>query len=192
MASISALHVIAAQAPDPANLLRILGLGSAAICILLFLQMMALARFYRIPPPDVAIVRTGHGGFRVAVGSGLFVIPVLHQFGYVNLAVHRFELTGTQLNSDQARSLQLPNVFLIAVGQEEDLIRRAAMRLNQRLNNPEVCDLLVKDIVFAEYERLLSQLNDNPSGDSPATRFIDGIEEALNTVGLTIVSCQRQ
>ena len=187
---ISAL--LAAQAADPSQTLLVLGAVVVVVCVLIVAQMVYFAKFYRIPPPDVAIVRTGHGGFRVAVGSGLLVIPVIHQFDYVNLAVHRFDLTGTKLNSDQARCLQLPNVFLIAVGQEEELIRCAAMRLNQRLNNPEIYDLLVKDIVFDEYERLLAQLDDNPSGDSPANRFIDGVEEALNTVGLTIVSCQRQ
>ena len=184
--------LLAAQAADPPQTLVVLGTIIVAGCILVVVQAMTFAKFYRKPPPDMAIVRTGQGGFVVSVGSGLFVIPVCHVSTYMNLAVQRFDLSGTQLDSNQAQSLQLPNVFLIAVGQEEEMIRCAAMRLNQRLNNPETYNLLVKDIIFDEYERLLAQLDDGTSEDTPANRFIEGVEEALNAVGLTIIACHRQ
>ena len=184
--------LLAAQEADLEKTLIMLGVTIGAVFILVAGQVAIFRKFYRIPPPDTAIVRTGHGGFTVSTGSGLFVIPLLHFFEYMNLAAHRFDLSGTQLDSDQARSLQLPKIFLIAVGQEREMIRCAAMRLNQRLNNPETYDLLVKDIIFDEYERLLAQLDNSASEDSPANRFIEGIEEALNTLGLTIIACRRQ
>jgi uncharacterized membrane protein YqiK len=184
--------LLAAQAPKLPQEISVLIVIVGVVFALGVLQAVMFAKFYRKAPPDCALVRTGHGGFRVAVGSGLFVIPILHVFEYMNLAVHRFELAGTQLDSDQARAMQLPNVFLIAVGQKDELLRRAAMRLNQRLTNPEVYDQLVRDIIFDEYERLIAQMDNAVSEDTLANRFIEGVEEALNTVGLTIIACRRQ
>ena len=180
--------LLAAQEADLEKTLIMLGVTIGAVFILVAGQVAIFRKFYRIPPPDTAIVRTGHGGFTVSTGSGLFVIPLLHFFEYMNLAAHRFDLSGTQLDSDQARSLQLPNIFQVAIGQEEEMLHSAA----QRLNLSQGYDLLVKDIIFDEYERLLAQLDNSASEDSPANRFIEGIEEALNKVGLTIIACHRQ
>ena len=94
----------------------------------------------------------------------------------------------TRPDSEQAQPLQLPNVFQIAIGSDREMVILAA----QRFLRCEGHELLIKDIIFDEYERLLAQLDNTSSEATPANRFIEGIEEALNTVGLTIIACRRQ
>lgn len=179
--------MLAAQPRDPSALVIVLGIV-VAVCVLIVGQLSLLAKFYRIPPPDAALIRAGQGGLKVAIDSGLFVIPVLHVSKCLSLAVERIDLAGTQLDSGQAHLLQLPNVFQVAVGAEREMIVLAA----QRFPASEYGNVLIRDIILDEYERLLVQLDDSTSQDSPANRFIDGIEEALNAIGLTIIACRRQ
>lgn len=125
----------------------------------------------------------------MALGSGILVIPIVHRCYQFPLAPFRMDFTGTQLDTGPARSLQLANVFQIAVGTDREMILLAGQRLSALLPSESI-RVVIRDIVLDELERVLAQQNEE-SEDSPANRFIDGVEEALNTIGFTIVACRR-
>lgn len=165
----------------------VLGTTAAMLFVMSTGLVVLFAKFYHKPPPDHAIVRTGKDGLRAATGSGMLVIPVFHTAAHLSLAPIRVDLASTELDSEEGRSRQLPTVFQVAVGNDREMILAAAQRLLSQ--PPDDIILLVKDIVLDEYERLLAQESDGPSQDSPANRFIEGVEQALIPIGLTILAC---
>lgn len=177
-----------AQQPRLAPLISLGVMLSLVVFILVGLLVM-LRKCYRIPPPDHALIRTGQGGPRATVMSGICVIPIIHRAALLSLAPLRVDLTGTRLDSDAARDRNLPCVFQIAVPNNYDLILAAAERLIDLA--PEDIILLVTDVVYDEYERLLAHQNEDTSQDAPATRFLSAIEENLNRLGLTVVSSRQ-
>tara|TARA_R110002049_G_scaffold27321_2_gene94002 strand:+ start:65529 stop:67655 length:2127 start_codon:yes stop_codon:yes gene_type:complete len=61
---------------------------------LLFIISVAIAfkKFFIKVGPDVAIVRSGQGGLRVASGDGLWVVPMIHQYEFMDLTLKSFEI----------------------------------------------------------------------------------------------------
>ncbi len=53
--------------------------------VMLIVFFSSLARFYRRPAADEALVRTGQGGNQVAIGQGIMIVPILHQLMRVSL-----------------------------------------------------------------------------------------------------------
>jgi uncharacterized membrane protein YqiK len=187
MIPISLPPLFAAQAPDSTQMLMILGTSTVMLFVMCAALAILFAKFYVKPPPDHAIVCTGKDGLRAATGSGMWVIPVVHMHAFLSLAPIRVDLAGTRLDSEEGRSRQLPTVFQVAIGNDREMILAAAQRLLSK--HPDDIILLVKDVVLDEYERLLAQESDGPSQDSPANRFIEGVEQALTPIGLTILAC---
>ncbi len=182
--------MVAAQPADPTQAFMILGMSAVVFFIMIIGLAVLFSKFYVKSPPDHAIVRTGKDGLRAATGSGMWVIPVVHMHAFLSLAPIRVDLAGTKLDSEEGRSRQLPTVFQVAIGNDREMILAAAQRLLSK--HPDDIILLVKDIVLDEYERLLAQDSDGPSQDSPANRFIEGVEQALTPIGLTILACRSE
>ena len=66
----------------------------AIVGVILFVFFVGamLAKMYRKANPERALIRTGLGGGKVVTDGGVFVIPVLHQIGDVNLQTLRLEV----------------------------------------------------------------------------------------------------
>ena len=54
--------------------------------------VIAYKRFYIKVGPDEAIVRSGSGGLRVASGDGMWVVPMIHQYDFMDLTLKSFEI----------------------------------------------------------------------------------------------------
>lgn len=54
--------------------------------------LIAFSRFYRKVGPEEALVITGLGGLKVATGTGIIVIPILHRADQMDLSVKRIEI----------------------------------------------------------------------------------------------------
>lgn len=53
---------------------------------------VAFSRFYRKVGPEEALVITGLGGLKVATGTGIIVVPILHRADQMDLSVKRIEI----------------------------------------------------------------------------------------------------
>lgn len=107
----------------------------------------------------------------------------------MSLAPVRVDLTGTALDSEAARTRLQPNIFQIAAGRDEAVILLAAQSLGPSRPTEEAVAFF-QDIILDQFERLLAQENEDPQQDSPANRFIKGVEQALNASGFTTVACR--
>ena len=182
--------LVAAQAPKlPADLSPLI-IAFLVVLVVGVLALVQYRQFYRKPSPDTALVRTGHGGLRVAVDSGLFVIPVLHIAEQIPLVPIHVDMRQSALSDEAARVRQLPNVFQIAVGRDEPMVLKAARWLGAKPWAEVV--VLLEDIILDEFERLLAQENEAADQGPAAKRFLDGLEETLSEWGFTVVASQRE
>ncbi|MCH9653344.1 MAG: flotillin family protein [Planctomycetes bacterium] len=72
--------------------------GSQVISIIIYAVIVivgmavAFSRFYRKVGPEEALVITGLGGLKVATGTGIIVVPILHRADQMDLSVKRIEI----------------------------------------------------------------------------------------------------
>lgn len=62
------------------------------IVLALLLLVIMANKYYIKVGPDRAIVRSGQGGVRAVCGQGMFVIPLLQQYEYMDLTLKSFEI----------------------------------------------------------------------------------------------------
>jgi len=179
------LNPLIANRVGPETIAMVMIMMIAMSVVLMFTMGIMFCKFYRRPPADHAIVRSGHGGLKVSAGSGIWVVPILHQAGLLSLAPIRIELTDARLDTEPARSLALPNIYQIVVGAEPEMLYHAAPVLCSKSDNER--SQLIIDIVLAEVDKFLES---RPNGRTE--EFREQAELALNTIGLAILACRRQ
>ena len=63
------------------------------LLLLIFLSAaIAFKKFFIKVGPDVALVRSGQGGLQVASGDGMWVVPMIHQYEFMDLTLKSFEI----------------------------------------------------------------------------------------------------
>jgi uncharacterized membrane protein YqiK len=109
------------------------------LVFVIFLGAM-LAKMYRKANPERALIRTGLGGGKVVTDGGVFVIPVLHQIGDVNLQTLRLEVQRKNQDALITRDRLRVDVraeFYVRVAKTVDAIMVAAQTLGNRTFRPE-------------------------------------------------------
>lgn len=89
---------------------------------------------------EMAFVRTGLGGEKVAINSGAFVLPIIHEVIQVNLNVVRIPVNKTQQNALISRDRMRVDVeaeFFVRVVQQPESVSAAASTLGKRTTDPE-------------------------------------------------------
>ena len=72
-------------------------LGSLILWLIILIVVITAAVYllrwlYRRPTKDIAFVRTGFLGQKVAINDGAFVVPVLHEMTLVNMNTMRIDV----------------------------------------------------------------------------------------------------
>jgi len=94
--------------------------------------------FYRKPDVEQALVRTGAGGARVAVGHGIFVIPPLHQMEVIDLSLKRIDIHVRDLICrDNTHGEILLSFFIRINDRAEDILQVAKALGCSRASDPE-------------------------------------------------------
>ncbi|MEM9586168.1 MAG: flotillin family protein [Planctomycetota bacterium] len=73
-------------------MLDILIFGLGSILLAVFAVVTAYKKLYVKVGPDMALVRSGSGGLRVCSGDGMWVIPMIHQYEFMDLTLKSFEI----------------------------------------------------------------------------------------------------
>ena len=110
------------------------------IAVVFFLIIILLASWYKKVAQGMALVRTGSGGTKVAFGSGMLVIPVLHMYEHMDLSVKMVEISRMKedglICQDNMRA-DIKVVFFVRVNQEAKDISNVAQTIGcKRASDP--------------------------------------------------------
>lgn len=94
----------------------------------IFTGVASLIKWYKKPIPGQAIIRTGSGGIKIAITDGIFVIPTVHSFDYINLTTQRIEIapTTTGILSRDKKEIAVQVSFYVRVNATIEDIKRVA------------------------------------------------------------------
>lgn len=117
--------------------------GITLIITLIILAVVALWLlnwFYLRGSADKAYVRTGYGGRKVTLDSGMFVLPILHQVVPISLGLSKVVLKAEReeglITADQMR-IDVDAEFFLRVTPETQAVALAASTLGALTNRPE-------------------------------------------------------
>jgi uncharacterized membrane protein YqiK len=126
--------------------------GGSLLAILLGIIIL-IARTHKKVPQGRAIIRTGFGGAKVAIDSGIFVIPVLHKMEEMDISLKTIEVTRMGVDGlickDNLRA-DIKVVFFVRVNKnEKDIIEVAQSIGTIRASDPLTLNSLF-DAKFSE------------------------------------------
>jgi len=130
-------------------------IGIGLLCLVGFIGagLLLFSRFYRKAGPEVALVRSGQGGLKVASGNGMFVIPVLHQVEKMDLSVKRIEIArrgeAGLICKDNIRA-DIEVAFFVRVNNTRDDILQVAQSLGCKRASERAALVELFDAKFSE------------------------------------------
>jgi len=114
---------------------------------------IAFSRFYRKVGPEEALVITGLGGLKVATGTGIIVIPILHRADQMDLSVKRIEIARKGevglICRDNIRA-DIEVAFFVRVNNTVSDIRNVAQSLGCRRASSREALIELFDAKFSE------------------------------------------
>ncbi len=107
----------------------------ALIFLVIVLVVTAFRKFYIKVGPDKALVRSGSGGLRVATGDGMWVVPMIHQYEFMDLTLKSFEINreGSEglICNDNIRA-DIKVAFFIRVDKTDEEMREVAQSIGAK------------------------------------------------------------
>ena len=118
-----------------------------AVIIAIAVLWWILARLYQRSTPELAFVRTGFGGERVAISGGALVIPVLHEVTRVSMNLMRISLSHHDHNALITQDRLRVNVdadFYVRVKPEKSAVGTAARTLGSKTTSSDGMRVLLE------------------------------------------------
>ncbi len=97
--------------------------------------ILAFKSFYIKVGPDKAVVRSGSGGLKVKTGDGIWVVPMIHQYEFMDLTLKSFEINreGSEglICNDNIRA-DIKVAFFIRVDKTDEEMREVAQSIGAK------------------------------------------------------------
>ena len=114
--------------------------------VVLIVFLSSLARFYRRPAADEALVRTGSGGNNVAIGQGMMIVPILHQLMRVSLRSLKLSVERSGKNAlvtkDKIKANVTTELFVKVAPVKEDVLAAARSFGDRSLDEHAIGELI--------------------------------------------------
>ena len=152
---------------------------------------------YRVPAPDQAMLisggRRGRGGapFRVVVGHGAVVVPLLRKSRYLTLAMQEAEVAETCVTK-QGISVNVRAVIAFKVGNDEESIINAGQRF---LSDQDQMSTLTGRIFAGHLRSIVGSMTVEEivtERQKLAVEVLDGSKAEMAKIGLIVDSLQIQ
>lgn len=138
------------------NILMIVGLGLVAILIGF---LLLVARSHRKVPQGNALIRTGFGGAKVALDSGMFVIPILHKVETMNIKLKTINIK-TQVKTKDDQLANIDTRFYVRVNKDKKYVVEVAQTIGcDRASDPEMLQELFYDKFLEAVHTIVAQLD---------------------------------
>ncbi|MFK7965880.1 MAG: flotillin domain-containing protein [Burkholderiaceae bacterium] len=121
-------------------------IGSLILWLIVLIIIIAVAVYllrwlYRRPTKEMAFVRTGFLGQKVAINGGAFVVPVLHEVTPVPMTTSRIDVRRQEQHALITKNRMRVDVaaeFFVRVRPNEESVALAAQTLGRRAMQPDV------------------------------------------------------
>ncbi|MBO0788523.1 MAG: flotillin [Actinobacteria bacterium] len=152
---------------------------------------------YRVPAPDQALLISGgrrwRGGapFRVVVGHGAVVVPLLRKSRYLTLAMQESEVAETCVTK-QGISVNVRAVIAFKVGNDEESVVNAGQRF---LSDQDQMSTLTGRIFAGHLRSIVGSMTVEEivtERQKLATEVLDGSKAEMAKIGLIVDSLQIQ
>ncbi|MBM3976589.1 MAG: flotillin family protein [Planctomycetes bacterium] len=164
----------------------------AGVLIAFGFVMMIVRRYKRCPSNKVLViygkVASGRAA-RTLHGGGSFVWPLIQSFDWLDLDPMQIEIPLQGALSIENIRVNVPSVFTVAIGTDEDVMTNAAIRL-LGLDKPLIVRQ-AEDIIFGQLRQVIASMrieDINRDRDMFLERIQTSLEPELKKIGLVLIN----
>jgi flotillin len=163
----------------------------AAVAFFSFASLF-LKRYKRCPSNRVLVIYGKVGGgntSRCIHGGAAFVMPLIQDFGYLNLEPIQIEVPLNGALSIENIRVNVPSVFTVAIGTELEIMQNAAIRL-LGLNTNEI-KKQAEHIIFGQLRQVIASMrieDINRHREQFLQNIQSSLEPELRKIGLVLLN----
>ncbi len=168
-------------------------IGIVAILLVLFSLILVLARrFKRCPSNRILVIygKTGAGrSSRCIHGGAAFVYPLIQNYEYLSLDPVQIEIPLQGALSIENIRVNVPSVFTVAIGTDEETMSNAAIRL-LGLNTQQIIKQ-AEDMIFGQLRQVIASMRIdeiNRDRDVFLSKIQTSLEPELKKLGLVLIN----
>ncbi|HVR74663.1 MAG TPA: SPFH domain-containing protein [Planctomycetota bacterium] len=164
----------------------------AAVLILFGFVMLLATRYKRCPSNRVLVVygKVGEGlSSKTIHGGGSFVWPLIQDFDFLHLDPMQIEVPLKGALSIENIRVNVPSVFTVAIGTEQETMQNAAVRL-LGLSTEEIMKQ-AEDIIFGQLRQVIASMRIEDI-NRDREKFLESIQQSLepelDKIGLELIN----
>lgn len=171
---------------------NILGVIAVMAGLVFFGFLIFFARCYKRCPSNRVLViygRTGKGAATTVHGGAKFVIPVLQDYAYLNLAPIQIEVPLRGALSAENIRVNVPSVFTVAIDTRPEIMLNAAVRLLGLTT--EQTRKQAEELIFGQLRQVIASMRIeeiNRDRDVFLKHIQHSLEPELNKIGLQLIN----
>jgi flotillin len=180
-------------ATDPAGFDLPVLLGAILLVVALLSVFLIIARRYKRCPSNRVLVvygKTSAGRSSKCIhGGGIFVWPLIQNYDYLALDPLQIEIPLQGALSIENIRVNVPSVFTVAIGTDEESMNNAAVRL-LGLKTPDVVKQ-AEDIIFGQLRQVIASMRIdeiNRDRETFLTNIQKNLEPELKKIGLVLIN----
>jgi len=161
------------------------------LCLLGFLILL-MKQYKRCPSNRVLVIygKTGKGtASRTVHGGAAFVVPLLQDYAYLSLEPIQIEIPLRGALSSENIRVNVPSVFTVAVGDKQDVMQQASVRL-LGLSVSEIRKQ-AEEIIFGQLRQVIASMGIeeiNRDRDTFLEHIQTSLEPELSKIGLVLIN----
>ena len=162
------------------------------VLIVFSFAMVLVRRYKRCPSNRILViygkVRTGRAA-RTLHGGGAFVWPLIQSFEYLSLDPMQIEIPLQGALSIENIRVNVPSVFTVAIGTDEEAMTNAAIRLLGQ--DQRVVMKQAEDIILGQLRQVIASMrieDINRDRDLFLTKVQTSLEPELKKIGLVLIN----
>lgn len=178
----------------PGGMGTIIGAAAVLVGLFIFGFLILLARQYKRCPSNRVLVIFGRAGSagqaaKTVHGGASFVVPLLQDYAFLSLEPIQIEIPLRGALSSENIRVNVPSVFTVAVGTEQEVMHQAAIRL-LGLSVAEIRKQ-AEEIIFGILRQVIAGMGIeeiNRDRDKFLDRIQSHLEPELNKIGLQLIN----
>ncbi len=178
----------------PGGIGTIIGTATFLVAVFFVGFLVLLARQYKRCPSNRVLVIFGRAGTegqaaKTVHGGASFVVPLLQDYAFLSLEPIQIEIPLRGALSSENIRVNVPSVFTVAVGTEQEVMHQAAIRL-LGLTVAEIRKQ-AEEIIFGILRQVIAGMGIeeiNRDRDKFLDRIQSHLEPELNKIGLQLIN----